>query len=41
MAIETMARKEYDETGTIYQERNAYLTNLTAQVKHIAGLMRK
>jgi len=23
----------------IYQERTAYLTNLTAQVKHIAGLM--
>jgi 2-aminobenzoylacetyl-CoA thioesterase len=38
-AIETMARREYDEKGTIYQERNAYLTNLTAQVKHIAGLM--
>jgi 2-aminobenzoylacetyl-CoA thioesterase len=38
-AIETMARKEYDEKGTIYQERNAYVTNLTAQVKHIAGLM--
>ncbi len=38
-AIETMARKEYDEKGTIYQERTAYLTNLTAQVKHIAGLM--
>ena len=39
LAIETMARKEYDEKGTIYQERNAYVTNLTAQVKHIAGLM--
>ncbi len=38
-AIETMARKEYDEKGTIHQERNAYLTNLTAQVKHIASLM--
>ncbi len=38
-AIEMMARKEYDEKGDIYQERNAYLTNLTAQVKHIAGLM--
>ncbi|HPV40468.1 MAG TPA: MBL fold metallo-hydrolase [Spirochaetota bacterium] len=38
-ATETMARKEYDEKGTIYQERNAYLTNLTAQVKHIASLM--
>ena len=39
LAIETMARKEYDEKGTIYQERTAYVTNLTAQVKHIAGLM--
>jgi glyoxylase-like metal-dependent hydrolase (beta-lactamase superfamily II) len=38
-AIETMARKEYDEKGTIYQERNAYITNLKAQVKLIAGLM--
>ncbi|OHD64690.1 MAG: hypothetical protein A2176_10300 [Spirochaetes bacterium RBG_13_51_14] len=38
-AIEKMARKEYDEKGTIYQERNAYITNLTAQVKHIASLM--
>jgi hypothetical protein len=40
-AIETMARREYDEKGTIYQERNAYLTNLTAQVKHIAALGRE
>jgi 2-aminobenzoylacetyl-CoA thioesterase len=39
-SIETMARREYDEKGTIYQERNAYLTNLTAQVKHIASLGR-
>jgi glyoxylase-like metal-dependent hydrolase (beta-lactamase superfamily II) len=39
-SIETMTRKEYDEKGTIYQERTAYITNLTAQVKHIAGLMR-
>lgn len=38
-AIEAMTRKEYDEKGTIYQERNAYITNLTAQVKHIASLM--
>ena len=38
-AIETMTRKEYDEKGTIYQERTAYITNLTAQVKHIAMLM--
>jgi 2-aminobenzoylacetyl-CoA thioesterase len=39
-AIETMTRKEYDEKGTIYQERTAYITNLTAQVKHIATLMK-
>jgi 2-aminobenzoylacetyl-CoA thioesterase len=38
-AIADMARKEYDEKGTIFQERNAYLTNLTAQVKHIAAMM--
>lgn len=37
-AIDTMARKEYDEKGTIQQERNAYLTNLSAQVKLIAGM---
>ena len=37
-AIEMIARKEYDEKGTIFQERNAYITNLTAQVKHVAGL---
>lgn len=37
-AVETMARKEYDEKGTIFQERNAYMTNLSAQVRHIAGL---
>jgi hypothetical protein len=33
-----MARKEYDEKGAIMQERNAYITNLTAQVRLIAGL---
>lgn len=38
--IETMVAREYDEKGTIFQERNAYITNLTAQVKHIAGLTR-
>jgi 2-aminobenzoylacetyl-CoA thioesterase len=38
--IETMARREYDEKGTIYQERSAYLTNLTAEVRHIASLPR-
>ena len=37
-AIEIMVRKEYDEPGTIRQERTAYLTNLTAQVGHIASL---
>lgn len=37
-AVEMMARKEYDEKGTIFQERNAYVTNLKAQVKLIAGL---
>lgn len=38
LAVENMARHEYDEKGTIFQERNAYLMNLTAQVNHIAGL---
>jgi len=37
-ATETMARKEYDERGVIMQERNAYLTNLVAQVRLIAGM---
>jgi len=37
--IETITRVEYDEKGTIMQERNAYITNLTAQVKHLAGLL--
>ncbi len=37
-AVEMMTRKEYDEKGTIFQERNAYITNLSAQVRHIAGL---
>ncbi len=37
-AIENMAHAEYDVKGGIYQERAAYLTNLTAQVKLIAGL---
>jgi 2-aminobenzoylacetyl-CoA thioesterase len=36
--VETMAGKEYDEKGTIRQERNAYLTNLSAQVKLIAAM---
>jgi len=37
-AIEMMVREEYDRKGVTAQERNAYITNLTAQVKHIAGL---
>ncbi len=37
-ATETMAIKEYDERGVIMQERNAYLTNLIAQVRLIAGM---
>jgi glyoxylase-like metal-dependent hydrolase (beta-lactamase superfamily II) len=38
LAIENMAHAEYDVKGGIYQERAAYLTNLTAQVKLIAAL---
>lgn len=37
-AVEYITRKEYDEKGTIYQERNAYVINLTAQVKEIARM---
>lgn len=37
-ATRTMAKKEYDERGVIMQERNAYLTNLIAQVRLIAGM---
>jgi len=35
-AMQNMARQEYDIKGGIFQERNAYLTNLGAQVSHIA-----
>lgn len=38
VATQAMARSEYDERGAIRQERTAYLTNLEAQVKLIAGL---
>ena len=34
----TMTGKEYDERGIIMQERNAYITNLIAQVRLIAGI---
>ncbi|HPC86870.1 MAG TPA: MBL fold metallo-hydrolase [Smithellaceae bacterium] len=37
-ATEEMARTEYDVKGGILQERNSYMTNLSAQVKHVAGL---
>jgi 2-aminobenzoylacetyl-CoA thioesterase len=37
-ATQNMAHAEYDVKGGIYQERIAYVTNLSAQVKHIAGL---
>jgi|GEM_PF-481911 len=37
-AVQTMVRTEYDEKGNVYQERNAYMTNVNAQVKAIAAL---
>ena len=37
-AVQEMAHTEYDVKGGILQERFSYLTNLSAQVKHIAGL---
>jgi glyoxylase-like metal-dependent hydrolase (beta-lactamase superfamily II) len=37
-AVDIIARVEYDEKGNIYQERNAYLTNLRAQVRLIAEM---
>ncbi len=37
-AAATMLRIEYDEKGAVYQERNAYATNLAAQVKAVAAL---
>ncbi|MEI7997437.1 MAG: MBL fold metallo-hydrolase [Methylococcaceae bacterium] len=40
-AIQTMVRTEYDEKGNVYQERNAYMTNVNAQVKAIAALAGK
>jgi glyoxylase-like metal-dependent hydrolase (beta-lactamase superfamily II) len=38
VAIQTMAHAEYDAKGGIRQERTAYLTNLAAQVRHVASL---
>ena len=37
-AVTHMARVEYDEKGGIFQERNAYMTNLSAQVSLIASM---
>ena len=37
-AVQEMAHAEYDVKGGILQERVAYMTNLSAQVKHIAEL---
>lgn len=38
-AIQDMAHAQYDVKGGIFQERISYVTNLSAQVRHIAGLM--
>jgi glyoxylase-like metal-dependent hydrolase (beta-lactamase superfamily II) len=37
-AIQDMVHTEYDVKGVIFQEKVAYMMNLSAQVKHIAGL---
>ena len=37
-ATQEMAHAEYDIKGGILQERIAYMINLSAQIKHIAGL---
>ena len=38
LALERLGHDEYDVKGGIHQERAAYMTNLAAQVRHIAGL---
>jgi hypothetical protein len=35
-AVQLMAKKEYDEKGTIGQPRESYIENLKAQVRHVA-----
>lgn len=35
-ACSIMVKREYDEKGTVYQERNAYISNVTAQVNAVA-----
>jgi hypothetical protein len=37
-AFATMLRVDYDEKGNIYQERNAYATNIAAQIKAVAAV---
>ncbi len=37
-ALEHLAHDEYDVKGSVKQERAAYMANLEAQVRHIAGL---
>lgn len=38
-SIDSIVKSEYDEKGNVYQERNAYITNLSAQVKAIAAAL--
>ena len=40
-AVQNMAHVEYDVKSCIFQERVAYMTNLSAQIKHIAELRDK
>lgn len=37
-AVDLMLKHEYDARGTMFQERNAYIANTTAQVKLIASM---
>lgn len=37
-AVQLMAKKEYDEKGTIGQPREAYIENLKAQVRRVASM---
>lgn len=36
VTVEIMAKKEYDERGTMAQPRESYIQNLKAQVRHVA-----
>lgn len=37
VTVEIMAKKEYDERGTMAQPRESYIQNLKAQVRHVAS----